>query len=260
MDSEMDSEIDSDINNEIIHLQLEALKTCNREDDPSNYCLSRLNDDVLRLIGYFLFSTIDYITKYLEEEIYTNNKNKQNEYLSLYRILNPKLVKYVIKLHNNPKKNELCKNWCYGVEFLLTSTRHCNGGRFYDNYSHEESLCLDFKLQVACINKPRSEILDKTLLEYLLPLNKGLRIDLECGMDGTPLFWEEKLGYNFQKLIDLPTERQNEVLSIWRNNYVKNFTLSLRSHENGQKIYFRDDPSASWISSFITDFMMYQYH
>ena len=38
---------------------------------------------------------------------------------TLYENSYLKISPYILQLHNNPKKEEICKNWEYGEEFLL---------------------------------------------------------------------------------------------------------------------------------------------
>ena len=93
-----------------------------------------------------------------------------------------------------------------------------------------------------------------------MPINKILRIDYLCGMYGNSDKWEKDLGSYFQKIIDMPSKQQNELFSIWKHEYVSAFKFAIKDHKNGKKEYFSNNPNASWMCSFITDFMMYLYH
>jgi hypothetical protein len=210
--------------------------------------LPYLPDEIINHILQFFPSTTDYIDYYIEK-LY--NLNQNNFYLEI--------LPYLIQLHNNPKKEEICKNWDYGREFLLISERHEDGKSFY-SWNWDDSFCCDFLLQVKCISKPRNKIDNKQLLEYILPINKILRIDYKCAMDGRPIYWETDLGPHFQKIIDADTKTQDEIFNIWNEDYVRSFLLTLKNHETGKKNYFIGNQNATFMCSFVTTFMMFQYH
>ena len=53
---------------------------------------------------------------------------------------------------------------------------------------------------------------------------------------------------------------QNQLLSIWNQEYADSFKFALRENQNGKKQYFSNEPNINWLCSFITSFMMYEFH
>jgi hypothetical protein len=212
-----------------------------------------------------LTSTTDYINKYIEKHFYKadidNDNNIDINYDFNYKNYEPEIFSCLMQIHNHPNKEEICKNWDYGEEFLLISKRHENGKSFYYAWNKwEESFMCDLELQIKCISKPRNKIDNKKILDYVMPINKILRIDYECCMHGSPNKWEEDLGIYFQKIIDATIEEKNEIFDIWNDSYAKSFKLAQIDHSSGKKDYFYNYPESSFMCSFITSFMMYQYH
>jgi hypothetical protein len=218
--------------------------------------LPYLTEEIISYISEFFISTTDYIDYYIEKIYKIRFKHSKLE-----NNFDLEILPYIITLHNNPNKEEICKNWNYGEEFLLISERHEDGKAFYFSWNNwEKSFLCDLKIQINCISKPRSEIIDKKLLEYIMPINKILRIDYVCGMRGNADKWEEELGPYFQKIINMNIKEQTELFSIWNHEYVECFKFAIKDHQNGKKEYFSDNPNTSWLCSFITDFMMCLYH
>ena len=212
--------------------------------------LPYLPEEIISYILQFLVTSTDYIDYYIEK----NYKLKQIEF-------DLEILPYIIQLNNNPNKKLICENWDYGEEFLLIYERHKDGKAFYSKWNNwNQSFLCDFKIQIKCISKPRSEIVNKKLLEYIMPINKLLRINYECGIYGNAYQWEKELGPYFQKIIDMNITEQNQIFNIWNEEYSNSFTMSLKDHQNGRKEYFSDNPNTSWLCSFLTDFMMYLYH
>ena len=216
--------------------------------------LPYLPDEIIKYICTFLVSITDYVDYYIEMNYYDENQY-ENSYLEM--------LPYILQLHNNPKKEEICKNWEYGEEFLLISKRHEDGNSFYSqgNGWINSFLC-DLEQQIKCISKSRSEISQKVkeLLKYIMPINKILRINYECSMFGCSDEWTKDLGSHFQKIIDLPITDQNEILSIWGYDCAECFTSAMKSHANKEKSWFIHDPKSSWMCSFVMEFMMNKYH
>jgi hypothetical protein len=218
--------------------------------------LPYLSEEIITYISEFFISTTDYIDYYIEKiyKIRFKNSKLENNFDS-------EILPYVLQLHNNPNKKEICKNWDYGEEFLLISERHEDGKAFYSSWNNwEKSFLSDFELQIKCISKPRKQIDNKKLLEYLMPINKILRINYARGMNGNPDKWEKEFGPYFQNIIDMNISEQNELFSIWKHKYVECFNFALKDHVNGRKAYFTDNSNSNWLCSFITDFMMCLYH
>ena len=212
--------------------------------------LPYLPDELVKYILQFLVTITDYIDYYIDKMYNVKEIHFDSE-----------ILPYIVQLHNNPNKDEICKTWDYGEEFLLISERHKDLVAFYIIWCNwGKSFICDLEIQIKCISKHRSEIINKKLLEYLMPINKILRIDYLCGMYGNSDKWEKDLGSYFQKIIDMPSEEQNELFSIWKHEYVSAFKFAIKNHENGKKEYYSNNPNASWMCSFITDFMMYLYH
>jgi len=210
--------------------------------------LPNLPKEIIEYILQFLITTTDYIDYYIEK-MYNLQEN----------ILDPEIFPYMLEIHNNSNKEEICKTWDYGQEFLLISDRHCNENSFYNyNNTWENSFTIDFKIQVECISKPRYLIENKKLLEYLLPINKILRIDYKCGMFGSPIMWKRDLEPYFQNILDAKDEDQTAILNIWNADYAKAFRLSIIDHNQGDSRYFTRHPEDSY--KFVIDFMMYHYH
>jgi hypothetical protein len=212
--------------------------------------LPYLPDDLILYIIQFLVTSTDYIVHYIEK-MYNTEQTQ----------LDMEILPYMIQLHNNPDKVKICKNWDYGEEFFLISERHKDGNAFYSSWNNwNDSFLCDFKQQILCISKARSSIGNKDLLAYILPMNKILRINYECGMFGTSYNWEKDLGPYFQNILDANEEIKNEILSIWNSSYAKSFKSTTRHHQNGKKEYFSNNPDVTWMCSFVTDFMMHEYH
>jgi len=212
--------------------------------------LPYLPDDLILYITQFLVSTTDYIDYYIEK-IYTIEQTQ----------FDIEILPYIVQLHNYPNKKEICKNWDYGEEFLLISKRHEDGDAFYSSWNNcDKSFLCDLEMQIKCISKPRSKIINKKLLDYIMPINKILRIDYKSGMMGIPHHWEKDLGPYFQKILSATIEEQKEIFSIWNSSYANSFKLSQIDHSNGKKEYYSYYPETSLMCSFITSFMMYEYH
>ena len=228
-----------------------------------NFLLNKINevgilpylpDVIIEYILQYLVSITDYITHYIELDY-----NNGNKHLNYYREMSP----YIVQLHNNPNKEEMCKNWEYGEEFLLISKRHENENAFYSWWNNwEESFICDLEIQIKCISKPRNELskTEKELLKYIMPINKILRINYKCSMAGCVFDWDKDLGHHFQKIIDLPVTEQNELLNIWGYECGSCFTITKSRHTNNRKAWFEKYPNTSWMCSFIMDFMMNKYH
>jgi hypothetical protein len=211
--------------------------------------LPYLPEEIILYILQFLIKPTDYIDYYIEKFY----KLKQLKF-------DLEILPYIIRLNNESNKKEICKNWDYGYEFLLISERHKDGKAFYFMLDMWESFLLDLLMQIKCISKPRSEIVDKKLLEYIMPINKILRTTYVGGMPGTAYMHELELGPYVQKIIDLSITEQNQLFSIWNQLYVDCFKFAIHDHQNGRKEYFSNDPNTSWLCSFVTDFMMCLYH
>ena len=210
--------------------------------------LPYLPKEIIEYIMTFLIEITDYIDYYIEK-LYNLQEKK----------LDIEIVPYMLNLYNNPCVYKICQKWVYGEEFLLISDRNSEEYSFYqEDMSWIDSFILDFQLQVECISKPRNEIENKKLLEYLYPINKILRINYKCSMSGKPITWAQDLGPYFQKIINADIEEQNEILSIWNDDYVNCFRASLNDHNQGNIRYFYENPLENW--KFICDFMMYNYH
>ena len=243
--SNQSNKIHNEILNNIYHDKIYLLNKIN-----SMGILPHLPDELISYIFDFLVSITDYIDYYIEK-MYK---------MSLYNF-DLEILPYILQLHNNPIKEEICKNWDYGEEFLLISKRHEDGKSFYSAWNNwSKSFLSDFHSQIKCISKPRNKIDDKKLLEYVMPINKILRIDYHCGMYGSPIKCEIDLGIYFQKIIDATFEKKAEIFSIWNDSYTKSFRLSLIDHSNGKKQYFNHSPETTLMCSFLTSFMMYEYH
>ena len=212
----------------------------------------------------FLTATTDYVSKYIEEKMYDNNENNDNngDNADNYNQFDIEILDCIKVIHNHPNKNIICKNWIYGEEFFLISERHNDGNAFYSTWNDwDKSFMCDLELQIKCISKPRSKLSsNKKLLDYIMPINKILRINYKCGMIGNPYKWEQDLGHYFQNILSATIEEQNAIFSIWNSSYVNSFKLSQIDHSNGNKEYFKSYPETSWMCSFITSFMMYEYH
>lgn len=212
--------------------------------------LPYLPEEIISYILQFLVTTTDYIDYYIEKFY----KLKQLEF-------DLEILPYIIQLHNHQDKVKICKNWDYGEEFILISGRHEDGKSFYSTWSNwGKSFLCDLKIIINCISKPRSEIVDKKLLDYIMPINKILRTTYASGMCGTALMHEIDFGPFFQKIIDMSITEQNQLLSIWNQEYADSFKFALRENQNGKKQYFSNEPNINWLCSFITSFMMYEFH
>jgi hypothetical protein len=169
------------------------------------------------------------------------------------------LYECILYIHMSPNKEDICKNWIYGVEFLLIDSRHCNGSMFYQRskgWVWKNSFCTDFLQQVFLIT-----CLDRNInteyLDILYRVNKKIRIDLNACMEGSYQEWDSILGDDFQKILDLEESKRDELLNLWK--YKKDFMYAIMWN-SGCKEYFTDKPNIKWITSFVTSFMMAVYH
>ena len=213
--------------------------------------------DLLPMELDLLPATIDYVNKYIEEKMYDDNDDNGDH----DKQIDMEILDCFKAIHNHPNKKLICENWIYGEEFFLISERHKDGNAFYYKWNNwDKSFMCDLELQIKCISKPRSMITNRDLLTYIMPINKILRIDYKCGMTGIPHQWEKDLGPYFQNILAATIEEQKEIFSIWNSSYAKSFKLSQIDHSNGKKEYYSYYPETSLMCSFITSFMMYEYH
>lgn len=224
----------------------------------SSGILPYLPNVIIEHILQYFVSITDYITHYIELDY-----NNGNKHLNYYKEMFP----YILQLHNNPKKEEICQNWEYGNEFLLISKRHENGNAFYSSWNNwEESFTRDLEIQIKCISKPRNELseTEKELLKYIMPINKMLRDNYACGMMTTNGKWEIELIPYFQKILDLSVTEQNELLNIWGFDCGSCFQDVMKSNETENNTYtqtfLNEHTKDIWMQNFIIDFMMYKYH
>ena len=216
--------------------------------------LPYLPDVIIEYILQFLVTITDYMDHYIELD-YDKLNNHKLFYIEMFP--------YILQLHNNPKKEEICKNWDYGEEFLLISNRHENGNAFYSLCNDwQGSFISDLQIQIKCISKSRSSLSKKVkeLLKYIMPINKILRINYRCDIDGCANEWEKDLGPHFQNIINLSITEQNEILSIWGYECEKCFTQTMKYHVNNKKNYLVNNANISWMCSCVTGFMMNKYH
>lgn len=245
MSIQFNQQLNTEILHNIYHNEIYLLNKIN-----SFGILPYLPDELVTYILQFLVSITDYIDYFIEK---------------MYNIkemhLDSKILPYIKHLHNHPNKEEICKKWDYGEEFFLISERHKDMAAYYTIWCNwEKSFLRDLEIQIQCISKSRKEIIDKKLLEYIMPINKILRINYSCSMHGNAYKWGIELGPYFQKIIDMNITERNKIFNIWKYDYVSCFNFALKDHENGKKEYYADNPNASWLCSFITDFMMVLYH
>ena len=170
---------------------------------------------------------------------------------------------YIVLLHNNSNKQEICKDWSYGEEFLHISRRHVNGKAMYSSWNNwEKSFLSDLTNQIKIISKPRSAMSEKEkeLMKFIKPICNILRISWNCQTYGGSYDWEIILGPHLQNIINLPREEQIKLLDIWDSRYADSFRYTMVEHHNNRKSYFSEDPNVSWMCSFVTGFMHYLYH
>ena len=76
-------------------------------------------------------------------------------------------------------------------------------------------------------------------------------------MDGSPIYWESNLGECFQEILDLDLQERTIFLDLWK--YKKEFNGAISDNANGKE-YFKDEPEAPFMLSFVTSFIMNLYH
>jgi len=225
MDSTNENTYNNAFVNEAIHLDY--------------YILSEEDKSILDTINNII------LMKYLH-----NNKSTD---------FDPDLWECMKYIHMSPNKQEICKNWIYGLEFMAIDERHCNGNSFYDlsrGWSWEQSFCTDFLLQIYLIAVPHRDINDKLLI-LLHTINLTLRITMGSSMGGSPIYWESNLGECFQEILDLDLQERTIFLDLWK--YKKEFNGAISDNANGKE-YFKDEPEAPFMLSFVTSFIMNLYH
>jgi len=169
-----------------------------------------------------------------------------------------RILFYIFLLHNDCNKIEICSHWRYGDVFLPISKRHENGEAMYPLlYNWKESFLADLIQHIKFI-KPQSQMTDeeRSLMIFIKPIRDILRINWRCnGSSRTPIEWEILLGSHFEYILNLTSASQIVLFEIWEPKYARSFKNAMIQHCNNRKIWFVENPNASWMRSFVFEFM-----